>query len=91
MNQLYAEIRTPERSVFSGVIQSVKAPAHGGYIEILFGHEPLICRLRSGELRIRDDKGDRLFFQLKEGVMEVFENKVQILCEAIQEVKKMNN
>lgn len=90
MSQLYAEIRTPEGSAFSGDIRSVKAPAHGGYIEILSGHEPLICRLRSGTLRIRDDKGDTFLFQLKEGVMEVLENKVHILCEAIQAVK-MNN
>jgi F-type H+-transporting ATPase subunit epsilon len=46
------EIITPEKSLFTGEVTSVKFPGMNGEFEILNNHAPIISTLGKGEIRV---------------------------------------
>ena len=46
------EIITPERTVFSGEVESVIVPTPDGYLSVQRMHEPMVCALSIGLLRL---------------------------------------
>ena len=74
------EIRTPEKSLFSGTAESVKLPGTEGSFEILNNHAPIIASLAKGSIRIKS-QGNETFFSIENGFVEVLKNEVVILVE----------
>lgn len=75
------EIITPDKSVFTGEVSLVQLPGIDGSFEILNNHAPLISVLKEGKIKIKNEKGEEQFFEVKGGVVEVLKNKVLILAE----------
>lgn len=75
------EIITPDSSVFTGEVSLIQLPGIDGSFEILNNHAPLISVLKEGKVKIKNDKGQEQFFEIKGGVIEVLKNKVLILAE----------
>ncbi len=49
-NQLRVRLVTPERTLFDHAAASVDLPAKNGYMEVLYGHAPLMAELGAGDV-----------------------------------------
>jgi F-type H+-transporting ATPase subunit epsilon len=76
------EILTPDRVVFSGEnITLVQLPGIDGSFEIMNDHAPLISVLKKGEVKVLTKDGNPQFFSINGGVIEVLNNRIQVLAE----------
>ncbi|MHC4841226.1 MAG: ATP synthase F1 subunit epsilon [Planctomycetota bacterium] len=81
---LHVDIISPEKPVYHGEALSVTAMAHDGELGILPGHAPLVTKLGIGEVRVtRGTLADKVTdtFAIKQGYLEVMDNKVVVLSE----------
>ena len=49
-NQLRVRLVTPERTLFDHPAVAVELPAKNGYMEVLYGHAPLVAELGAGDV-----------------------------------------
>lgn len=81
LNNMYLEIITPEKKLFTGEIKLVQVPGTKGSFEILNNHAPIISTLEKGEIKIKDPEGENSFFEIDGGVIEAKSNNIIILAE----------
>ena len=74
------EIVTPDKEIYSGSASLVQLPGIDGLFEILENHAALIAALSNGIIKLISEN-ETLFFEIKGGVVEVLNNKVQVLAE----------
>lgn len=79
------EILTPEKQVFSGDVYGVQLPGISGLFEVLDKHAPMVSALKSGSLKILNDKNNATFFTIQSGFVEVLNNKATVLVEGATE------
>jgi F-type H+-transporting ATPase subunit epsilon len=75
------EIITPESTLFDGEASLVSLPGADGALGILNNHAPLISSLGKGTVKVKDQQGKEMRFEVKGGTVEVNKNKVIILAE----------
>jgi F-type H+-transporting ATPase subunit epsilon len=75
------EIITPESTLFDGEAVLVSLPGADGALGILNNHAPLISSLGKGTVKVKDQQGKEMRFEVKGGTVEVNKNKVIILAE----------
>jgi F-type H+-transporting ATPase subunit epsilon len=80
---------TPEKELYQGEVTSVKLPGVGGQFEILNNHAPIVAALAAGEVRIIKDSGERLTFNILKGFVEVINNEVSVLIQALAKEDKV--
>ncbi len=78
---MHIEIITPEATLFQGEATYVFLPGSDGSLGIMKNHAPLISSLKKGTLRIKDQAGKEMKFEVKGGTVEVMKNKVVVLAE----------
>jgi len=74
------EIITPDKKIFSGNAALIQLPGLDGLFEILENHAPMVAALKKGKVKLVSE-GETLFFEINGGVLEVINNKVQVLAE----------
>ncbi len=79
---MYLEIITPDKKVFEGEVTGVKVPGSAGTFEMLNNHAPIVSTLARGEVRVNQKDG-RKTFEIDGGLVEMRNNKVVILTEAL--------
>lgn len=85
-NQLRVRLVTPERILFEADAPAVELPAKNGYMEVLYGHAPLMAELGAGDVRIHQGGGiestspDTTRYNVSWGFVEVLPNRVTILA-----------
>lgn len=77
-------ILTPDKPVFDGTIVSVTVPGTLGAFQILKDHAPIISTLEDGNVLIQTVNEEKSI-GIKGGVVEVSNNKIILLAEAIVE------
>ena len=77
------EIITPDKCIYSGKIKLVKLPGSKGAFEILKNHAPIISSLEKGTIKIIEENGQELFFEVDGGVAENKDNKIIVLAESV--------
>lgn len=93
-NQLTVRLVTPDRILVDQTADAVEVPSQSGYIEVLYGHAPLLAELAPGEVRLHGGThhtGDSFF--VARGFVEVLPERVTILAEsamAPEEIDKSN-
>lgn len=75
---MHVEIITPDKKVFSGEADIVTLPGANGSFQILKDHAPIVSTLVKGDVI-----ADKQTFTIDGGVVEVLQNKVLVLAEAI--------
>ena len=75
------EILTPEKKLFSDDVYGVQLPGVNGSFEILSRHAPLISALKSGRIKVLNDKSHNTFFEIQSGFVEVLDNRITVLAE----------
>ncbi|MCL4167247.1 UNVERIFIED_CONTAM: hypothetical protein GTU68_046419 [Idotea baltica] len=78
------EIITPDKNVFEGEVTMVTLPGKNGEFQLLNDHAPLVSTLAKGNLTF-EQNGSKNSFLVDGGVIEVVNNKVLVLAEAVLE------
>ncbi len=76
------EIITPDKKVFAGEATAVTFPGTEGQFQVLNSHAPLVSTLGKGEVVVETSAAKQVF-TIDGGVVEVLNNKVLVLAEAI--------
>src|SRR5580692_9207301 len=80
-NQLQVRLVTPDRILVDETADAVELPSKSGYMEVLFGHAPLLAELGVGEVRLHGGSaGDQNYFVVW-GFVEVLPDRVTILAQ----------
>lgn len=90
-NTLRVRLVTPDRILVDQTADAVEVPSKTGYIEVLYGHAPLLAELAPGEVRLhasRNDAGDR--FSVARGFVEVLPERVTILAESAMKPEEID-
>lgn len=77
------EIITPDKRIYSGKIKLVQLPGTKGAFEILNNHAPIISTLDKGKIKVVEETGKELFFEVDGGVVENKDNKIIVLAESV--------
>ena len=76
------EILTPDKKVFEGDVTAVTVPGTLGSFQILKDHAPIISTLEDGPVIVKGNNSLETF-NIKGGVVEVLDNKIIVLAEAV--------
>ena len=76
------EIITPDKRIYSGQVKLVQLPGSKGSFEILKNHAPIISTLDKGKIKVVEETGQILFFEVEGGVVENNDNKIIVLAES---------
>ncbi|MDR3771874.1 MAG: ATP synthase F1 subunit epsilon [Terracidiphilus sp.] len=86
-NQLRVRLVTPERVLFEAAASAVELPAKNGYMEVLFGHAPLMAELGAGDVIVHgagvaetDGVAGAQHYNVSWGFAEVLPDRVTILA-----------
>jgi F-type H+-transporting ATPase subunit epsilon len=82
--ELRVRLVTPERTLVEACAASVELPAKNGYMEVLYGHAPLLSELGAGDVRIHgctaENQQPEQIFNVNWGFVEVLPDRVTILA-----------
>lgn len=89
-DRLRVRLVTPERTLFEAEASSVELPSKSGYMEVLYGHAPLLAELGAGSVTIHgtnagagaaeNDASGTVRLNVSWGFVEVLPNRVTILA-----------
>lgn len=82
-NQLRVRLVTPERTLFEHPVEAVELPSKSGYMEVLYGHAPLVAELGAGDVTLHggpDGPGSVTRYNVSWGFAEVLPDRVTILA-----------
>ena len=90
-NQLRVRLVTPERILFDQAAAAVELPAKNGYMEVLYGHAPLLAELGAGDVRLHGgaEGGDQIY-NVSWGFVEVLPDRVTILANDALKPEEIN-
>ena len=80
---MFLEIITPDKRIYSGEVKLVQLPGTLGSFEILKNHAPIISTLEKGKIKVEEESGQILFFEVDGGIVENKDNKIVVLVESI--------
>jgi len=77
---MHLEILSPEKTLFTGEVDSVIFPGSQGKFQILNNHAPIISSLSQGNIDYKiNSKINQV--EIKRGIVEVLKNKISALIE----------
>ncbi len=83
-DQLRVRLVTPERTLFEADAVAVELPSKTGYMEVLYGHAPLLAELGAGDVTIHQaaaaGAGELTRYNVSWGFVEVLPSRVTILA-----------
>lgn len=84
INTLRVRLVTPERTLFDYAADAVELPAKNGYMEVLYGHAPLLAELGAGDVTIHGGASEgaepTTRYNVSWGFVEVLPSRVTILA-----------
>lgn len=79
---MHVDVVSAERSLFSGVVEFLIAPAVMGEVGIYPRHAPLITRIKAGSVRLKlPDRDEEELIYVSGGLLEVQPSVVTILAD----------
>ena len=80
-NQLQFRLVTPDKVLIDQDADAVELPSKSGYMEVLYGHAPLLAELGVGEVRLHGGGGGAQTYFVVWGFVEVLPDRVTILAQ----------
>jgi F-type H+-transporting ATPase subunit epsilon len=77
--QLRVRLVTPERTLVETLATAVELPSRSGYLEVLYGHSPLVGELGAGDVTLHTEEGEQRY-NVNWGFVEVLGDRVTILA-----------
>ncbi len=87
---IVSDIVSAEEEIFSGTANMVFAPAEMGEVGITPRHTPLLTRLKPGEVRVRIEGQEELFFYVSGGMLEIQPHIVTVLADTAVRAKDLD-
>jgi F-type H+-transporting ATPase subunit epsilon len=78
------EMVTPEKQVFSEMVQSVRAPGVMGSFGVMAGHAPMLAELETGLIKLTLADGREAFIATSGGFLQVTREKVLVLADSAE-------
>ena len=75
------QILTPEKTIYEGEVEMVRVPGTKGLFQILNNHAPIISTLEKGKVKIRENSGNVLEYDIVEGYIKSLNNKITIIIQ----------
>ena len=75
------EILSPEKTLFTGLVEQVMLPGAKAPFTVLYNHAPLVSTLSAGNVKWKVGRDEKMM-AVKGGFVEVKNNKVNVLVEA---------
>ena len=79
-DKLHFSLVSPERELFSGLVDQVDAPGSEGDFGVLAGHAPFMTALKEGQVRVHND-GRITTYDVRGGFADVTPEGFTILAE----------
>ena len=79
-DKLHFSLVSPERELFSGLVDQVDAPGSEGDFGVLAGHAPFMTALREGSVTVRND-GQITVYDVRGGFADVTPDGFTVLAE----------
>ncbi len=79
-DKLHFSLVSPERELFSGLVDQVDAPGSEGDFGVLAGHAPFMTTLKEGPVRVHAD-GRITVYEVRGGFADVTPEGLTILAE----------
>ena len=79
-DKLHFSLVSPERELFSGLVDQVDASGSEGDFGVLAGHAPFMTTLREGPVRVHND-GRIIVFDVRGGFADVTPDGFTVLAE----------
>lgn len=89
MAELFLEIISPSRQVFSGNIKAITVPGTKGRFQVLKNHAPIISTFDLGMIRVDIDNKSK-YFATAGGTIEVLNNKILVLADSIESSEEID-
>jgi F-type H+-transporting ATPase subunit epsilon len=89
-NNLYVEIVAPDKRVFHGEVQRVRAPGVEGSFSVLRDHAPMIAAIEIGPIILTTPDGDTITMATSGGFVEVLNNVVTVLAETVEPASEID-
>jgi F-type H+-transporting ATPase subunit epsilon len=89
-NQLRVRLVTPDRILIDEGADAVELPSKSGYMEVLYGHAPLLAELGVGEVRLHGGSGGDQTYFVVWGFVEVLPDRVTILAQNAIKPEEIN-
>ncbi|MCX5697448.1 MAG: hypothetical protein NTU54_05730 [Candidatus Omnitrophica bacterium] len=81
--KFHIDILAADKVIYRGEVISLVAPGELGYLGVLANHAPIIARLTSGRIILKDTFGKREIFKSQgSGFLEVVKNRAVILLDS---------
>ncbi len=77
------DVVSAEKSIFSGLVESMQVTGSEGEFGIMPGHAPLLTSLKPGMVRLVKQHGHEEVFYLSGGFVEVQPSTVIVLADAV--------
>ncbi len=87
---MHVDIVSAEAEIFSGTATMVYAPAEMGELGIAPRHTQLLTRLKPGEVRVLDEKGEEQSFYVSGSILEVQPHVVTVLSDTALRAKDLD-
>lgn len=84
------EVITPQKSVFSGDVESFTAPGEVGEFQVLRGHAPFLSSIAVGEFRLLDQSGVEIVYSTSGGFVEINHNKASFLADTLEKKEEID-
>lgn len=78
------KIVTPERTVFSGDVETFSAPGELGPFQVLFNHAAIVSKLKPGLLKFTKAEGGEEHYYVSGGFVELHSNIGTILADSAE-------
>ena len=75
------ELVTPAKTLAKFTAQEVVIPGSEGSFGVRPGHAPMLCSLKPGQVRVRDDDGKEHTYTTGNGFVDVSQSKVTVLTD----------
>lgn len=80
-NQLRVRLVTPDRVLTERTADAVELPSKSGYLEVLYGHAPLLAELGAGDVTLHGGQEGEERYNVNWGFVEVLGDRVTILAQ----------
>ena len=90
-DQLRVRLVTPDRILVDQTVDAVELPGKNGYLEVLYGHAPLLSALGAGEVRLHGGEGGDQRYGVARGFVEVLPERVTILAETAEKPEEIDS
>jgi F-type H+-transporting ATPase subunit epsilon len=87
---LKVRLVTPERILVDMDAEAVEIPGKTGYLEVLYGHAPLLTEIGAGMVRLHSAEGGEESYMIARGFAEVLPERVTILAEEAEKPEEID-